>query len=71
VNNVLEMGYTAGQALTLGLMYWPGIAKFGPGLEVDLRRIVAKRAPRHQHPGLPCDVAGCPNPPSWMGGGRR
>jgi hypothetical protein len=70
VANVLEYGYSAGQALTLGRDYAPAIAKYGPRLDIEVGRIVAKLAPLHQHPGRPCDVAGCPFTPAWMGGAR-
>jgi hypothetical protein len=66
--NVLEYGYSAGQALHLAREYKPAIDKYGGRLDVEVRRILAKVAPRHQHPGAPCDRAGCPNRPSWMGG---
>jgi len=70
VANVLEWGYTAGQALTLATEYKPAIDKYAGRLDVQVGRILAKVAPLHQHPGAPCDVARCPHAPSWMGGGR-
>jgi hypothetical protein len=67
VCNALEWGYSAGQALTLAREYKPAIDKYGGRLDVEVGRILAKVAWRHQHPGLPCDRAGCPNTPGWMG----
>jgi Bifunctional DNA primase/polymerase, N-terminal len=71
VANVLEYGYSAGQALTLAATYPPAVDKYGPRVDSEVRRITAKLTPLHQHPGRPCDVAGCPNTPGWMGGGGR
>jgi Bifunctional DNA primase/polymerase, N-terminal len=68
VANVLEYGYTPGQAVTLASGYAPALSKYDGHLDREVRRVVAKLAPLHQHPGKPCDVAGCPNRPSWMGG---
>jgi hypothetical protein len=70
VNNCLEHGMSPGEALwaTAG-WYRPAIDKYGPDVEIEIRRILAKVAWRHQHPGQACDVAGCPHTPSWMGGG--
>jgi hypothetical protein len=50
--------------LWLGVRYAPAIAKYNGNLDHEVRRVVAKLALRHQHPGLPCHQAECPN--NWQ-----
>ena len=39
----------------------------GTNIAADVARLLAKLRPAHAHVGQPCDAAGCPNAPSWMG----
>ena len=70
----LEAGLTDGEAMALAHLHEPSAEKYSkhPGhLADEVERCLVKLRPKHQHPGLACDHAGCPNRPRWMGGGGR
>jgi hypothetical protein len=64
----LEWGLEDGEVLFLGRRFTPAAEKYSERLELELGRAIAKGRARHQHPGQPCDRAGCPSTPTWMGG---
>ena len=64
----LEWGLADGEILYLARRFTPAVEKYLDRLDLELARVLAKERPRHQHAGQPCDRAGCPNAPDWMGG---
>jgi Bifunctional DNA primase/polymerase, N-terminal len=70
VSAALEYGLDDGEVLFLARRFEPAVAKYAGRLDVELARVLVKGRARHQHPGQPCDRAGCPSTPDWMGGPR-
>lgn len=60
----LEMGFTDGQVVTLVGEMPAGRDRGQVGRDTQLA--LDKLRPAHNHPGHPCDRAGCPNSPRWM-----
>jgi hypothetical protein len=70
----VEWGLEDGQVLALALAHRPTRERRqtkGTNIGADVARLLAKLRPAHPHVGQPCDAAGCPNAPSWMGTGPR
>lgn len=68
VRNCVEAGLSDGETMWIARQHPPATAKYGNRLGVEVARLIGKHRPLHQHPGKPCDVAGCLNKPSWMKG---
>lgn len=64
----VEYGFDDGQVLTLLGSHAPTAEKYGKRLDAEVERVLSKVRPDHQHPGRPCDKAGCANRPRWMTG---
>jgi Bifunctional DNA primase/polymerase, N-terminal/AAA domain len=67
----LEWGLHDGEVLFLARRFTPAVAKYLERLDEEIGRALAKGRDQHQHPGQPCDRAGCPNTPEWMGGSPK
>jgi hypothetical protein len=67
----VEWGLDDGQVLSLLDQHVPSLDKYGDRTEREIERVLSKVRPDHQHPGKPCDKAGCANRPRWMTGTER
>jgi hypothetical protein len=68
ISAALEYGLEDGEIVFLARRFTPAVEKYAGRLDREVGRALGKGRARHQHPGQPCDRAGCPNTPDWMGG---
>jgi hypothetical protein len=62
-----EWGLDDAAILELAGAHAPSVEKYGDRLADQVDAIIGKVRPQHHHVGHPCDTAGCPRAPRWMG----
>jgi hypothetical protein len=62
-----EWGLDDTAIISLAGAHAPSIEKYGDRLPAEVDRILGRVRPDHPHVGHPCDTAGCPRAPRWMG----
>jgi hypothetical protein len=63
----VEWGLDDAAILSLASAHAPSQEKYGDRLADQVDVIIGKVRPQHPHIGHPCDTAGCPRAPRWMG----
>jgi hypothetical protein len=65
----VEWGLDDSTILQLALSHQPTVDKYGDGdrAREQVFTIIDRVRPDHPHQGKPCDLAGCPRAPRWMG----
>jgi Bifunctional DNA primase/polymerase, N-terminal len=59
-------GLSDGELVYLGRRFAPAVEKYRARLDQEIARPLPQVRAEHQHPGQPCDAAGCLNTPKWM-----
>jgi Bifunctional DNA primase/polymerase, N-terminal len=63
----IEWGLSDSEVHALLAAHQPTVEKYGDRATTQVETIIGRVRGQHRHEGQPCDLAGCPNAPRWMG----